>query len=334
MHDADLFVMAAGLGTRLRPLTESLPKPLVPVCGIPLLAWALATGRRHGARRAVVNAHWCAERLLQWTGVAEGLEVEVVAEPEILGTGGGLRNARDRLAPRFTVVNGDVLSAFPLDRLQRALPSGGAALGLRAAPDDARRYGPVLTDADGSVVGLRQYRSPPVGPTADDAHFTGLYALDRVALDGLEDGFSDIAATVFPALMERRALAAVRSDALWYDIGDPAAYLHTNLAVLRGASGLAFDPMERAAWASRNGVGWGSGGGTTRVAGSVWVGHGAVVDGLARLEDVVVGPGARIGPVHLTRTVVWEGVAVDRDLDGAVAWHPDRDPLVPVGSVT
>ncbi|MCA9495193.1 MAG: NTP transferase domain-containing protein, partial [Myxococcales bacterium] len=115
MHQA--FVLAAGLGTRLRPLTEHRPKPLVPVCGVPLLSWSLALCARHGLRDVVVNAHWLAEQVEAWSGEREGVRVTVVTEREILGTGGGLRNVADALAERFVVLNGDVLHAVDLGAL-------------------------------------------------------------------------------------------------------------------------------------------------------------------------------------------------------------------------
>lgn len=324
MSDADLFVLAAGFGTRMRPLTERLPKPLVPVCGVPLLAYALAHGHRHGARRALVNAHWCASALAPWQGVHEGVRVDIVEEVEILGTGGGLRNVAHRLAPRFLVLNGDVLSALDLGALRDRLPDGGAALALRVSPDDAASYGVVRTDARQRVVGLRRYEAPAEPPIQADAHFTGLYAMDHAALTHVGPGMQDIAATAFPALMRHGRLVGWRSDALWLDLGDPKAYRAANLAVLRGEAEFALDPMPRAAFACRPGCHWGHPPPGVRFTGACWVGRGARVDPRAVLEDAVIGAGAMVGPVRLRRSVVWEGVEVGADIDDGVAWANDK----------
>ena len=93
--NADAFVLAAGFGTRLRPLTEVVPKPLVPVCGVPLLSWSLALCAHHGMRRVIVNGHWLPDALTPWAGEHEGCHVTLsIEQPEILGTGGGLYSRR------------------------------------------------------------------------------------------------------------------------------------------------------------------------------------------------------------------------------------------------
>ena len=98
MYDA--FILAAGFGTRLRPLTDELPKPLVPVCGVPMLAYALAQCAHFGIKSVVVNAHWKAEQLVSWSGLREGCQVSISEElPEILGTGGGLHRVREVAVP-------------------------------------------------------------------------------------------------------------------------------------------------------------------------------------------------------------------------------------------
>ena len=126
MHHA--FVLAAGLGTRMRPLTEHRPKPLVPVCGVPLLAYSLALCARHGLRDVVVNAHWLHEQVERWAGEREGVKVTVSTElPDVLGTGGGLKAVERDLAPVFVVLNADVLHEVDLTALRSAVRPGGAA---------------------------------------------------------------------------------------------------------------------------------------------------------------------------------------------------------------
>lgn len=308
-HDA--FVLAAGFGTRLQPLTLSRPKPLVPVCGVPMLSYALAGCARAGLTRVLVNAHHLADQLLPWQGAHEGVEVEVVVElPDILGTGGGLKAVADRLAERVVVVNADVLTDVDLQQLRDAVPDGGAALALRAHPDDAARYGVVAADATGTIVRLREIASAePVGPVATDTHFTGNHALHRDVLDLVPPGFSCIVRTAYKALVPHRKLRGLRHAGLWLDVGDPAAYLHANLTVLRTHHHLPLDPFPRAAYARGAAAAVGE---TTEadVTGAVWIGHGAEVSG-ARLHDSVVGAGARLpAGCALSRCVVWDGVTV------------------------
>ena len=310
----DAFVLAAGFGTRLRPLTEILPKPLVPVCGVPMLSYALALCARHGLTRAVVNAHHLADTLAPWEGEREGVRVELSVEaPEILGTGGGLRAVRDRLAGRFAVVNGDVLTDVDLRALRAAVPAGGGAMALRSHPD-AARYGVVAADATGTVVELSLVaRAEPVGPVDRGTHFTGVHALDRDVLDRVPDGFACIVRTAYRELVPARRVAGVRHAGLWLDVGDPVAYLEANLAAVRGGLSLPLDPHRRAGWARTvAGREHGEPGlvGLAEVSGAAWVGPGAVV-GRSRLRDTVVGAGAAVEDgAELRECVVWDGVRV------------------------
>jgi mannose-1-phosphate guanylyltransferase len=322
---ARAFVLAAGFGTRLRPLTLHRPKPLVPVCGVPMLAYALALVRRHGIDRAVVNAHYLADQLEAWRGTHEGVEVDVVVEaPEILGTGGGLRNVRDRLAPRFAVVNADILCDVDLSALLDAVPDGGGAMALR--PHEVERYGVVAADSTGTIVELTTVASTsPEGPVARDTHFTGVHALHRDALERVPDGFACIVRTAYKTLVPERRVRGVRHDGTWLDVGDPAAYLEANLTALRTTLPLPLDPFPRAAYAKG---GRGERGRTeAEVEGTAWVGRGARVAN-TRLQDAVVGQDASVASgAVLTRCVVWDGVEVPpgRWTDGIWhdgGWHP------------
>lgn len=318
----DAFVLAAGFGTRLQPLTHHRPKALVPVCGVPMLAYALAACGRAGLRRVLVNAHHLPEQLLPWRGEHEGVEVDVVVEaPEILGTGGGLKAVVDRLAPRVVVVNADVLTDVDLGALREAVPPGGAALALRPHPEDAERYGIVATDATQVVVRLREIASAsPVGEIALDTHFTGNHALDRDALALVPDGFSCIVRTAYKALVPRRKVIGLRHEGLWLDVGDPAAYLLANLTVLTTDHPLPLDPFARAACARgpRGQVGTPP---AATIAGCVWIGRDARVDG-SSLRDTVIGERATVpAGTTLTRCVVWDGVTVPAGVWSDTIFH-------------
>jgi NDP-sugar pyrophosphorylase family protein len=310
----DAFILAAGLGTRLRPLTDHRPKPLVPVCGVPMLAYALASCANHGLSRVVVNAHWLSERVEAWAGVREGVLVDVSTEtPDILGTGGGLRRVREQLAPRFVVVNADVIGDVDLRRLRDAVPFRGAAMALRRDPENAPRYGVVAADATGHVVELSKVaRAEPDGEVDRTTHFTGIHAMDRDALEHIPDGFSCVVRTAYRALVPERRVAAVLHAGTWLDIGDPTAYLDANLAILAGGLALPLDPHARAAWArdARGTHGDAAALGRATVEGWGWVGRGARL-GRAVISRSIVGEGAIVpdGAV-LVDSVVWDGAQV------------------------
>ena len=309
------FVLAAGLGTRLRPLTLERPKPLLPVCGVPLLAYTLALCARHELRRVVVNAHWLAEQVQAWAGHREGVAVAVSVEyPEILGTGGGLRRVREYLAGGFAVVNGDVLCDVDLGGLVRAVPRGGAAMALRSDAVDASRYGVVAADDTGHVVELAEVaRAKPEGRVDRTTHFTGIHAMDSAALEHVPDGFACVVRTAYRELVPKRLVMGLRHPGTWLDIGDPEAYLAANLAVLDGRVTMPLDPHARAGWSRRGQTERGDPGlvrGVT-VRGSAWVGLEASIGRDVTLEGTTVGERSVVeSNADLRDCVVWDGARV------------------------
>lgn len=286
---ATAFLLAAGFGSRLRPLTLARPKPLLPVGGVPMLDHALAHARAHGHEHVLVNAHHLWEQVAAWAesrGVA--LQVEL---PEILGTGGGLKAAQQRLAERVVVVNGDILSDIDLTVLVAAVPDGGAAMALRADPVLGARA-PVEADAESVVTRMRDFAGVP-GTGVPGTHFTGIHAFDRALLDQVPDGFACIVRSAYKAVLPDRRLKAVRHGGTWVDIGTPADYLAANLAVLDGTLHTAVD-----VWAEATGA-----------PGKALIGAGAIVEG--DVQHSVIGAGAQVpAGARLRDCVVWDGVAV------------------------
>lgn len=307
-HDA--FVLAAGLGTRLRPLTDHRPKPLVPVCGVPMLSYALALCARHGLTDVVVNAHHLSAQLEAWAGEHEGCDVTVSVElPDILGTGGGLAKVRADLAERFAVVNADVLCDVDLTALLGLVKEGGASMALRPHPQDAERYGLVAADDTATVVRLTDVASAPAASDLQrDTHFTGIHAMSRSTLGLVPEGFACIVRTAYRSLVPQRKVRSLRHTGTWLDVGDPAAYLTANLAVLTTTMPVPLDPIARAAYAVSPRGKVGQAPRDVEIEGCVWIGPDARVDRGAALKDSVIGNGARVrAGARLTRCVVWEG---------------------------
>jgi mannose-1-phosphate guanylyltransferase len=282
------FLLAAGLGTRLRPLTESRPKALLPVCGAPMLDYALALARRHGHREMVVNAHHHWQQIAAW---ASTNDVEIQVElPDVLGTGGGLKAALPRLADVVTIVNADILATHDLTALAECVSPGGAAMVLRESPD-APTIGPVERDSNGNVVRITSVVESTRG--IPGTHFTGIHAMHRDAIARIPDGFQGVIETAYKELVPLGKVRAwLEATATWVDIGTPDAYLAANLAVLRGQIAVPLDPWTHGA----------------RV-GSSWVGAGAAIRGT--IVDSVIGAGAVVAErASLTRCVVWDGASV------------------------
>lgn len=209
---ATAFILAAGLGTRLRPLTDVTPKPLLPVQGRPLLDHVLAHARAHGHDEVVVNAFWLADQLVTWAADKPG--VRVIVEPIILGTGGGLRNARGRLAERFVVLNGDILCDVDLTALIGT--PGRAVMAVR--------------DLDGpqTPIAVRQGRVTGIGAVVGEPdgrfQFTGVHAMDRDVLDHVPEGEQCIVRTAYKRLVTERSVGALHHAGAWTDIGTHEDY--------------------------------------------------------------------------------------------------------------
>ncbi len=294
------FLLAAGFGTRLQPLSLSRPKPLMPMCGIPMLDHALAHVRAHGHTEVVVNAHHLWEQVAAWAAqYGVGLQVEL---PEILGTGGGLRAAIERMAEHFVIVNADILSDVDLTALMAAAPEGGAAMALRPDPDFAE-IGPVLRDEAGQVV-----RISTVVPSEDGipgTHFTGVHAMTRASVMRVpDDGLQCVVRTAYKELVPQARVGSIVHRGAWVDVGTPEAYLQANLDVLHGRVAPPADP-----WATGE-----------RGPGESWVGEGAILEG--EVSGSIIGAGARVpAGASLTDCVVWDGcTAPARSLHRAVVY--------------
>ena len=294
----------------------------MPVCGVTVLEQALVLCRQHGIRSAVVNAHYLPDAIQRFCGGYRAMDVHVQVEaPDILGTGGGLQAARERLGDPFAVVNGDVLCDGDLGALLSGCeqPDIEACMLLRRA-DDAGQHGIVAVDGRGLVARLTSLaRMEGVEPVAQDTHFTGIHALRLSALDRVPaEGFACIVRSAYIELIPAGRVAGRVHPGTWLDVGNPAAYLDANAAVLDGTVDLPLDPWVRAAWGCRaDGEPVGSRTRcdvhpSVRMDAPSWVGPGAAIDADVVLgPHVVVGQRARIGRgARLERTVVWDGCEV------------------------
>jgi mannose-1-phosphate guanylyltransferase len=338
------MVLCAGLGTRLRPLTERVPKPAVPVCGVPLVAWTLALLANAGVRRAVVNVHHLPERMAEAARAAAarlGLALEVSHEPVIAGTGGALREARALLdgADELVLVNGDVLFDVDLAAALAAHRSSGALATMVLLPmPEGARYAAVEVDGSGAVRRI----AGKFGPGAADGaplvgwHFSGVHVLSRAVLDGIpaQPFELDINRQLYPPLMARGAVRGVVASGYWNDLGTPERYLAANRDVLAGKVPLArfagADPFA-AAGATPGGTLVGPGARVDPdavIAPPVLVGADATIAALAVVgPNAVIGAGARVpGGAEVRDAVVWDGTALApaEKLARAIAGGADR----------
>jgi NDP-sugar pyrophosphorylase family protein len=215
-------VLSAGLGTRLRPLTDTCPKPMVPVAGVPLLERTLRHLAAHGVTDACVNLHHLPEAVMShFTGCRCGAaRLHFSLETELLGTAGALNAFRERLTGPFLVWYGDVLSEFDVSDFMRYHKEKGGlcTVGLYRV-DNPTQCGLVDMDDAGRIT--RFVEKPPAAFT--DLANAGVYACEPEVLDFIpSEGFCDFGKDVFPAMLEAgAALYGYPIEDALIDIGSP-----------------------------------------------------------------------------------------------------------------
>lgn len=339
------MILCAGLGTRLRPLTERWPKPALPFLGQPLLRYHLAVLKAAGVTAVGINTHHLPE-VMEATARAEceraRLPLHVVHEPVIQGTGGGIRGLKDFLAEDdFLVFNGDIL--FPVDlrpvvAAHRASAAAATMVVMPMPPDE--KYAAVEMDPERRV--RRIARFGPGGEALSPWHFTGVHVISPRVFDFMApEGPEDINRDVYVRMME--AGLTVRGEvvqAYWSDLGTPSRYLATVRDVLFGRVPLeglgTASPFVEAPRGQVNGwVHPRARLGEAKVAGPAYFGAGCeLADGARVGSAVAVGARARVGDgARLNRVAVFEDteIAPGEELVEVLAWGAHRVPA-PIGA--
>ncbi len=227
-------ILVGGEGTRLRPITSRVPKPVAPVVERPFVAYILDNLARHGVDRAIFSTGFLAEAIEAeiGDGAGYGLHVEYVVESEPLGTAGAIANCEDKLhGSSFYVFNGDVLSDVDLTALARLHTDRGGMGTIFLTPvEDPRRYGLVEIDADGRVASFLEKPSDYEGTALINA---GVYVLEPEVLEMVPRGkMFSIERGVFPQLAQAGSLYGYVDHGYWRDIGTPDSYLQAHYDIL------------------------------------------------------------------------------------------------------
>ncbi|KKC37876.1 hypothetical protein WH87_09380 [Devosia epidermidihirudinis] len=212
----DVMLLAAGLGTRLRPITEAIPKPLVPVAGVPLIERIVSNARAEGAKRFVANVHYRADQILAHFG---GL-IKVSREDDLLGTGGGVKRALPMLhSDPILVMNTDAFwpagSDTPLTRMLARYGEDAEIVLLCVHPRNATGFArshDFCLDPQGRIT--RDYGAPVI--------YGGVALLGKKLFEDTPDGAFSLN-ELFEAALERETLMGVALNAPWFHVGDPQA---------------------------------------------------------------------------------------------------------------
>jgi len=316
------MVLAAGLGTRLRPITYEMPKPMVPVLNRPVMEHIVRLLARHGFTETIANLHWFPELIEGHFGDGSDFGVQLSYSPEeqLLGTSGGVRNAAGFLGDSFVVISGDALTDIDLTAMREFHEShdGVATLATKRVADTSQ-FGVAITGTDGRIQGFQE--KPDPAEALSDLANCGIYMFrseifdffpepgtSKAAGPGDPAGFADWAMDVFPALLAADLpFYSHEIDAYWNDIGNLEELRTGTLDGLSGAveierEGELLDGFRSGTAAADEGdlagpVLLGAGceiGDDVRIDGPAVIGDGARVGAGSRLREVIVLPGAEI----------------------------------------
>ncbi len=315
------MVLAAGLGTRLRPLTNEITKPMVPVLDRPVMAHILDLLDRHGFEQVVANLHYFPESIKQYFG--ERLSYRY--EEELLGTAGGVRACADFFDDEaFLIISGDALTDIDLSAfVARHREAGGIATLAVKKVSDTREYGVVLHDREGRITGFQEKPSPQ--EALSDLGNCGIYIFEPAIFDYFpERPFVDWAQDVFPALLEHDVpfhIHEVRD--YWNDVGSLSELRQGTFDALQGELRLQVEGHEVSPGVIVAGESIVPE--SAEIDGSVWIGQGVQIGENVRLTGpIVLGDGVRVGDgAQLRDSIVLPGTIVDPGaiLIGAIAGH-------------
>jgi mannose-1-phosphate guanylyltransferase len=322
------LILAGGEGTRLRPLTSNVPKPVVTLVDQPFISYMLEWLCRHGVDDVIMSCGFMADgvRAVLGDGSGFGVRLRYVEEPHPLGTGGALKYAEGLLDERFFMLNGDVLTDIDLTaQLAQHERTGARATLALIGVEDPSAYGLVRTRLDCSVT---EFVEKPGPGEAMDTNLVnaGAYILERNVLDGMAPAGTKISIErdLFPILVDD-GLYGYEASGYWLDIGTPSRYLQATHDILEGrvetavgarlqVAGMRLLPEAGVGGQIDSPVVIGEGceiADDAVIGARVVLGRGVKVGSGARIEGSVLMEGVTVGDnTHITGTIISAGAAI------------------------
>jgi len=312
----EAILLVGGQGTRLRPLTISTPKPMLPVAGFPCTEHQIARAKEAGIGRIILGTSYRAEVFEEYFdhGQNAGVELVYAVEDEPLGTGGAIRNAANHLTcgPNDPVVifNGDVLTGLDIAGLVEKWRAADADVALYLTRvDDPRAYGLVPTDETGRVLEFREKPTTPEEIVTDQIN-AGCYVFRRSVIDRIPAGVPvSVERETFPALLDSGAtVIGVVDEGYWLDLGTPLAFAQGSADLVLGnapspllAGHIGSSFVDASAQVSPSAI----------LSNGTYVGPGAKIGDRAIVKASVIFPDVVIGQdASVTKSIVSAGAVV------------------------
>ncbi len=293
-------VMAGGFGTRLRPLTEKLPKPMAYVANRPMMEHVIRLLAKEGITDLEVLLYFYPEKITSYFGDGSrwGVRINYVGAEADYGTAGAVKMAEERLNGTFLVISADIITDFDLSKaLEFHSERKAAATMVLTRSPNPLQYGIVMTEEDGRIV--RFLEKPSWGEVFSDTINTGIYILEPEVLSLIPEKKNfDFSKNLFPAMLSRgdRLLGYI-AEGYWKDVGNLSEYLNVHLDILAGKAAIEFEGKKA--------------GGA-----NVWIGENTHVEYTTELKNVVIGKNCSVsGGAVVENSVLGDGCTVE---DGAV----------------
>jgi mannose-1-phosphate guanylyltransferase len=240
------LVLAAGLGTRFRPFTDTLPKPAIPLLNVPIAFYNVHLLQQLGIEHLTINTHHLPAKIKDIIG-KQDLGASIFfsdEEGQILGTGGAVKKARPSLEGRgtFVVANADVVNGFgirdALENHHRVQPM--ATMIVMSHPEVGKKYGAVWVNKDMEVVGISKKKPPEV--ECEPFHFVGIHLIEESVFKYIPDGPYEITKVYLDAIKEGEEVLAFKKEGLWFDAGTLQDYLKATSSLLEILPRLQHEP--------------------------------------------------------------------------------------------
>jgi mannose-1-phosphate guanylyltransferase len=310
------MVLAAGVGSRLEPLTNQVPKPMVPIANRPVMQHILNLTRRHGITEVVSNLHYQADKIEEYFGDGSkfGMKLEFRVEEELTGDAGGVRACKDFFGNEtFIVLMGDLLTDADLTKVIRAHKEKKALASIAIKRmDDVTQFGVVVTDNNGLITGFQE--KPKKEEALSNHISTGIYILEPEVFDHMPaSGTYGFGRQLFPSLVQQGlpVLGVTIDEYYWSDVGTIGQYRQANFDALEGnvkleVAGRPHDQglVEEGASISTD----------AEIDGKLYLGRNSKIDPNVRIKgSVLIGDDCHIeAGAELENTIVWSGTNIGR----------------------
>lgn len=298
------ILLVGGFGTRLKPLTNESPKPMLPVAGLPVTEHQILAAKKAGLHTIVLATSYLAEVFTPYFGDGSkwGIKILYAVEKEPLGTGGAIRNAAELLGRDEPIVifNGDVLSRHSIaDQIAFHIEKGADVTLHLIDVEDARAFGCVPTDSEGRVTAFLEKMDNPVTNSIN----AGCYVFSPSVIDEIPLGeVVSIERETFPALVSSgRAVYGFKDQSYWLDVGTPAALFKGSRDLVGGA------------FLAQSGTTISD---SARVTGGTSIGSGCTIEAGAIIDDCIIGDDVVVGAgTHLSQCFVTHGTTLPAGLE-------------------